>query len=441
MTLRNRFYTVLAALIAVAVVSGWAFTTAVAATNHASNAVHQDSDYDDQIKKANKKAKQVQNQLDDIESELEDTDAAIIKTNNKIEALEKKLPTLKLQLETANERLNAAKVQQQIVADKLTAAVAQDEDITKQIAADNERIDELKITLGALAREQYMGEGTNDSLAIIFGAQSSSDFVEKFAAQHSAARVSTNALDEIEEIAATNRNRGARQDAVRTYIADLKRQADELVVEANEAQQAAEAKKEEVDTALASLASLKADLAQQRKEAIAKQKELEKKQDSVRKEILTLVKKKLASENAGNPTPIGKGYLSFPTAVPYITSPYGWRLHPILHYYRMHWGTDFRAYCGTPIYASAEGKVLWAKYRDGFGNQVMLDHGIVNGNSLMTSYNHLSKFNVKAGQYVTRGQIVGYAGTGGLSTGCHLHFEVYVNGKNVDPMSILGPIP
>ena len=97
--------------------------------------------------------------------------------------------------------------------------------------------------------------------------------------------------------------------------------------------------------------------------------------------------------------------------------------------------------CGTPIYAAAEGKVLWAKYLNGFGNQVMVDHGYVKGNSLMTSYNHLSKFAVHSGQYVSRGQVVGYSGNEGLSLGCHLHFEVYVNGHTVNPMSILGPIP
>jgi len=182
-------------------------------------------------------------------------------------------------------------------------------------------------------------------------------------------------------------------------------------------------------------------LAAQKADALAKQKVLEKQQDSLHDKILALVKKKLASQNHGNPTPLGVGFLSFPTKVPYVTSSYGMRLHPILHYWRLHAGTDFRAYCGTPIFAAAEGKVLWAKEIGGFGNQVMIDHGFVKGNSLMTSYNHLSRFAVHSGQYVSRGTIVGYAGTGGLSTGCHLHFEVYVNGHTVNPMSILGPIP
>ena len=87
--------------------------------------------------------------------------------------------------------------------------------------------------------------------------------------------------------------------------------------------------------------------------------------------------------------------------------------------------------------AAADGKVEWAKYRSGLGNQVMLYNGIVSGKVLYTSYNHLERFNVSAGQTVKRGQVVGYEGTTGTSTACHLHFEVYVNGSTVDPMTLI----
>lgn len=441
MIARNRFYMSLAALLAVAVVTGAAFSGALA--DNTPTSVHVDSKYDDDIDDANEKSSDIKDQLEDLEHDLDETDKKIITTNAKIEKLEKKLPALRKALDEANERYNAAVVQQKIVADKLKAAIAQDEEITAEIAADELRVEELKVTLGALAREQYRGEGTSDSLAIVFGAESSTDFVQRFAGQHSAARVQSNALDEIEEIAATNRNRGARQEAVREYIEELKVEADALVVEAKEAKEEAATKKAAVDDALAELEDLKAELAAQRATAVAKQKDLEAKQEKVRDQIRDLVKKKLAEErkNNGSPAPLGRGYLDFPTANPYITSTYGMRYHPVLHYWRLHAGTDFRAYCGTPIYAAASGRVQWASSVYGFGNQVMMDHGIIKGNSVFTSYNHLSRFAVSTGQYVARGQLVGYSGTTGTSTACHLHFEVYLNGKTVDPMTILGPIP
>ncbi len=114
------------------------------------------------------------------------------------------------------------------------------------------------------------------------------------------------------------------------------------------------------------------------------------------------------------------------------------RLHPTLGYVRLHAGIDLRTYCGTPVYAGKAGTVQWAKMRGGFGNQVMVDHGYVGGNSLMSSYNHLTRFVVGAGQHVERGQLVGYSGNTGTSAACHLHFEVYVNGTTTNPRPLLG---
>lgn len=439
MSITSRLRTVVAGSLAIAVLSGYAFSAAVAVGGP--TVVHQDSNYADQIAAADAKKKANDQKLADLQSQLEDTDQAIAQAAIDLQALQDKLPGVQKELATAQERLQAAVVQQQIVAEKLVAANAQDAAISQQIVDDESRVAQLKITIGVMARDQYMSEGADSSLSLVFGATSSRDFVDKFAAQHSASRVQTNALDEVQQIAATNRNRGARQEAVRAYIVDLKKQADALVVEADAARKIAQQKKDEIEKNLAAQEALKAQLDAQRAAAIAQTKKLEKAQDDLHNQILELIKKKLAEEAAQTPTPLGTGFLSFPTKVPYVTSSYGMRFHPILHYYRMHSGTDFRAYCGTPIYASAGGKVLWAKYLYGFGSQVMIDHGFVNGNSLMTSYNHLSKFAVKSGEYVSRGTIVGYAGSEGLSTGCHLHYEVYVNGNTVDPMSVLGPIP
>jgi murein DD-endopeptidase MepM/ murein hydrolase activator NlpD len=121
----------------------------------------------------------------------------------------------------------------------------------------------------------------------------------------------------------------------------------------------------------------------------------------------------------------------------YITSSYGMRYHPILHYRKLHDGTDFGAACGTPVRAADDGRVISAYYSTGYGNQVLINHGIENGVSLSTSYNHLSRYGVSPGEQVSRGEVIGLAGTTGYSTGCHLHFMVYENGGTVDPMSWL----
>jgi len=120
-----------------------------------------------------------------------------------------------------------------------------------------------------------------------------------------------------------------------------------------------------------------------------------------------------------------------------ITSPYGMRFHPILHIWELHDGTDFGVPCGTPVHAAADGRVMSEYYSTGYGNQLMLDHGMVDGVSLQTSYNHLTSFVASTGEHVDQGEVIAYSGTTGYSTGCHLHFMVYENGDTVDPMGWL----
>jgi murein DD-endopeptidase MepM/ murein hydrolase activator NlpD len=130
--------------------------------------------------------------------------------------------------------------------------------------------------------------------------------------------------------------------------------------------------------------------------------------------------------------PTGKGVFSAPVSGA-ITSTFGNRLHPIFHTMRMHTGVDFAASTGTPVKAAADGVVFAAGERSGYGNTVILDHG----NTLATLYAHLSRIAVADGATVTRGQVIGYAGSTGYATGPHLHFEVRVNGNPVDPLKYL----
>jgi murein DD-endopeptidase MepM/ murein hydrolase activator NlpD len=115
-----------------------------------------------------------------------------------------------------------------------------------------------------------------------------------------------------------------------------------------------------------------------------------------------------------------------------ISSNYGLRMHPILGYARMHRGVDFRAGYGSPILAVADGTVARAGWAGGYGNQVRLSHA----DGLGTSYSHMSRIAVRPGTHVRQGQVIGFIGTTGLSTGPHLHFETYRNGAAVNPRSV-----
>lgn len=131
------------------------------------------------------------------------------------------------------------------------------------------------------------------------------------------------------------------------------------------------------------------------------------------------------------PPPPAAGVLSHPVDAP-TTSEFGWRVHPVLGYARLHAGLDYGAACGTPVRAAAGGTIISAAFTSGGGNKVIIDHGVLNGVNLTTSYLHLQSFE-RTGGSVARGDVIGYVGTTGLSTGCHLHFETRENGNPVNP--------
>ena len=126
-----------------------------------------------------------------------------------------------------------------------------------------------------------------------------------------------------------------------------------------------------------------------------------------------------------------------PIAEGELRSGFGYRRHPVLGYTKMHTGVDWSNRIGTPIMAAGNGTVIKAEWDSGYGRRVELQHA----NGYVTSYNHMSRFGrgVAPGARVRQGQVVGYVGSTGLSTGPHLHYEVIVNGHFVDPMKIRVP--
>ena len=126
--------------------------------------------------------------------------------------------------------------------------------------------------------------------------------------------------------------------------------------------------------------------------------------------------------------------LSVPSRMPVdgvqLTSSFGMRNHPILRQRRQHNGVDLAAARGTPVYATADGMVEMAKYWGSYGNYVQIGHG----GDLETRYAHLSSYTVSDGQQVRKGDLIGYVGSTGRSTGPHLHYEVRVSGEPVNPV-------
>ena len=136
-----------------------------------------------------------------------------------------------------------------------------------------------------------------------------------------------------------------------------------------------------------------------------------------------------ALQDSGGTNP---GVLGWPVSGR-LSSPYGYRIHPIYGTKRLHTGIDIAASNGTPIAAAGSGKVILAKVFGGYGNAVVVDHG----GGLTTLYAHQSRIAVSVGQAVSRGDTIGYVGSTGNSTGAHLHFETAEYGNRVDPLKYL----
>ncbi|WP_229117249.1 M23 family metallopeptidase [Enemella dayhoffiae] len=140
-----------------------------------------------------------------------------------------------------------------------------------------------------------------------------------------------------------------------------------------------------------------------------------------------------ASQVGGGPAPPpGASGLVRPADGP-ITSPYGMRRHPVLGVWKLHDGTDFGTGCGAPLRATADGVVSDSYYNAGYGNRLLIDHGEVRGRRIRSAYNHAIRYLVSPGQSVRAGQVIGLSGSTGYSTGCHLHFMLWVDDQLVDP--------
>ena len=215
-------------------------------------------------------------------------------------------------------------------------------------------------------------------------------------------------------------------------LEDMAAEAERLRGEAEAAVDAAEARRREVATLRERQAALEADLARAETDETRVVEQIRAAKDLYEEELARLVTESgsigdmLRLRQQGQPR--GELIIARPVPGP-IVSGFGSRVHPILGVRRVHLGIDLDGAMGDPIVAAADGVVVWADARGGYGNCVIIEHG----NQFATLYGHQSRFGVSIGDTVVMGQTIGYIGSTGLSTGPHLHFEIRDLGVPVDP--------
>lgn len=424
---------IVAAVLALAVVAGGSLGPA-----YADDLSHKRKSVEAQIE-ANEKAKEA------LAASLEDLTAEAATAWNELEAIKAQVPAAQQKVADTQAVLEEAQRAAQVIAQQLADAEAQATTLAGSIEAGDAEQQRIRDDIGAMAREAYRTQGDVSGLAVVLDAQSADDFVESFAQLDAAQRTQQDVFGRLADLEAANRNAAARLEAVKTKVAELKVAADQKVAEADAAKQAAEQAKRDLDSLVQQQNSKAASLESQKAQAQADLDAAEASEAELASQLTAIIEEQrrqaAAQKSSAQPGKALPGALfANPTATNpiYVTSEYGMRLHPILGVWRLHAGIDLRDYCGQPVYAGRDGTVVWARYRAGYGNQVMVDHGWVSGASLMSSYNHLNKFAVGAGATVKAGQVMGYAGNTGTSAACHLHFEVYINGATQNPRPYLG---
>lgn len=431
--------------------------------------------------------RQNEQEHEEVTSALEGTNADLAETYLELDSINRRLPIAEAELVQANEELAAAERHRDSVQGRLEVAQAQREDLQAEISEGEEEMAGTESAMGEVARSTYRGGPGLSAITVVLDASSPSEFANQYSAMNSAMRTQNQALADLENLSAINRNRQVRLEAVEERIEELRVEAEEAVAAADAAQQEAEAlvaeieelkaeqevraaeleelsaeyenQQEELESANEALAAEIAEIAEQESAERERQREAERRrQEELRRqqEQQRQQQQQQSSRSSGSSGSSGSSssssssgssggssgrmFIRPVTGTWYVTSPYGYRIYPITGGRFFHRGVDLRSHCGEAQRATAAGTVVGVRPARGngtHGNQVLINHGVMGGNSYVTVTNHLSRFAVRQGQRVSQGQVIGYTGATGMVTGCHVHFEIWRNGSTIDPMTML----
>ncbi len=353
-----------------------------------------------------------QNEVKAASSSLEESESKLAKARRELAYVQGKLAKAR----EKDARIAKALKKAEAALEKSEAAVIQGEaDLAEQ-----ERL------IGDVGRSAYQRHSRLVDFSVLLDSANVSQVADRVQWTELIFSSSASEMDRLQQLQAELEAAEQAREAAREEVAEQRRQTSAQVAAVKELANDAAAREAEIARLVAENKKLR-DTAMHELEASREEYEkLEKQEASITKKILAAAAK--------NKQVNSKGFIRPVNANP--GSPFGLRYHPILHYWRMHWGLDFGARCGAPLYAMADGKVtqvLRTSQSNGLGNWTVIDYGKYKGNHIASGYAHQSRVIVRTGQRVKQGQVVGYVGTTGLSTGCHLHLQIYKNGVRVNP--------
>lgn len=370
-------------------------------------------------------ADDLDDQVQDLQGQIDSSRLEQENWQQVIEDVSAKLKQIQADLDAANARLQSIQTKQA----EINAQIAQTQnEIVKMEAYLKTRQDVLNRRVRAI----YM-HGQLNYLEVILGANSFSDFANRVELLKRVIRSDYNLILEIQK-------QKAAIEAKKAQLEEDKRQLDALAAEAEKTRQEIAKKKAEQQKVLDAAKSNKAAAAQMEQDLnaqLASVRNLIQQRLAAAEAARQAAQQQAASDDEGGGGSDdnyvqGTGAMGWPCSGP-ITSPFGYRTHPIFGTTIFHAGIDIGVDYGTPIHAADSGVVVYSGWISGYGNAVIIDHG----GGISTLYGHNQSLAVSEGQSVSKGSVIAYAGSTGNSTGPHLHFEVDVNGSPVNPMGYL----
>lgn len=351
-------------------------------------------------------ADDLDNELQDVQGQIDESRSTQASWQAIITDITEKLKAIQAELDEATRKLQAIKKEQ----DQVNLQIKQ---LQEEIQKAEVQLRARQAILNKRLRVIYM-HGQLSYIEVILGANSFSDFANRLELLKRIIRSDFNLIQEIQQ-------RKATIEAKKVEIEKEKARLDELASEAQKVQDEVKAKKAEQQRVLAHARTQQDAAKQMEADLIARSNE-----------IRQIIQSRMQQNSGSDQIVHGNGTFIWPCNGP-ITSPFGYRTHPIFGTTIYHSGIDIGVDYNTPIHAADGGTVILAGWCGGYGNAVIIDHG----NGLQTLYGHNTSVAVSEGQTVSQGQVIAYSGSTGYSTGPHCHFEVRRNGEAVDPMGYL----
>ena len=395
-----------------------------------------------------KDKRKVDAQVDQLKAQLQETSSDLSAAYTALRSTQDKLPAARTVLEKAQNAAATADRANAVAAQELEAARASEKKAEDKLASTTKKVKSSRTRVAQFAAQIYQEQGFGQ-LDMALSSSDPQQFADRIALVDTVMDVQSETMDRLATERASLTALEDHLSALRADSADKKKQAQAAFERARSARDAAASAKRDLDALAAQqasqastvagklatekqrLASMEAEQARLHTILVQRAAEQRRRAAAARRAAAKKHGKSGGSKGGGGAVTRSNGFLSYPVNAP-TTSEFGMRFHPIYHRWKLHSGRDFGAPCGTPVHAAAPGDIISAGWGGGYGNRIVIDHGLVSGVGLATTYNHLTSF-VRRGGHVSRGQLIGYSGTTGTSTGCHLHFEVLENGNFVNP--------